>query len=190
MDMITLLQRDLARVSASIEDVKLTLAEHLLRCDLRACMWRDTRSVNNHAQSMLLTQREVVEDFMSRKEDYVSGGRCRLAAAEAWEFFDRTTNMQPELVSGVLYATSGDMVVTKDGITPASDHGISPAMRRFRLTDSCIWVADDSTQHDVKNVHGMRHRVTMVTTADGNRVAVDWGVAQFRHLPDDIRLYI
>ena len=41
-----------------------------------------------------------------------------------------------------------------------------------------------------KNAHGTSHRVTLVTTLDGERVVVDWGIGQLGSLPEDMRLCV
>ena len=68
-------------------------------------------------------------------------------------------------------------------------YGARRLARRLFFGCGCIWALDESLPI-VVNKHGMHHRVTLATTADGERVVVDWGVAQFSHLPDDAILFI
>jgi hypothetical protein len=205
------LQGDVNRLRASVEDLKLTVDKHdqLLRWVLgvqplsdhlhadtlswRASANNETVPCRKHASSMM-TLREIQEDFrrLGRMANHSEGGDCRLAAAEAWEFFDRTHRpMSARLVDGVLYAKSGaKAVMGKSGKIPAENAGVSPNMAACKLLrGNCVWVPDEDDA-PAMNTHGMAHRVTVVTTLEGKRIVVDWGIGQFSYLPDDIRLYV
>jgi hypothetical protein len=180
------------RIRASVEDIKLTVDKHerTLQCvtdhfKALICLQQNSYAYTSpprwdHASSMM-SLREIQ---LARRTDYQEGGDCGLAAAEAWELFDRAHKlMHPKLVDGVLFAaSSGKAVIGKPGISPAQPAGVSQAMKPFKLlergTEGCIWVPDESLG-TVMNVNGMSHRVALVTTLEGERVVVDWGTGQF-----------
>ena len=210
IDHITDLRNDVNKVRASLEDIKLTLESHgrMLRCvadqnsSLPASGQKHTivhRTLPcRDASSSLMSKREILLEFVGRRVRYLEGGDCGLAAAEAWEFFDRSHKlMRPRLVDGVLYASSGNKAVMgKPATVPAQLVGINPTMKPYKLLEQCadkgcIWVPDvDEDLHAVLNDVGMAHRVTMVTPLEGGRVVVDWGIGQFSYLPADIRLFL
>ena len=206
---ITDLRNDVNTVRASVEDIKLTLETHgrILRCvaDLKSSLPTSGQHYTTvhhtmpcrDAASSLMSKREILLDFVNRRAQYQEGGDCGLAAAEAWEFFDRSHKlMRPKLVDGVLYAASGEKaVMAKPATVPAQLVGISPTMKPHKLLElsdkGCIWVPlEDDALHTVMTDVGMAHRVTMVTPKEGGRVVVDWGVGQFSYLPSDIRLFL
>ena len=206
---ITGLRNDVNQVRASVENIRLTLETHgrLLRCvadqnlSLPSSSQEYTiadRTIScRDAASSLMSQREILLDFIDRRARYREGGDCGLAAAEAWEFFDRSHKlMRPKLMDGVRYAASGEKAVMgKSGTVPAQLVGISPTMKPYKLLEcsdkGCIWVPlAEEALHTVMNDVGMAHRVTMVTPLEGGRVVVDWGIGQFSYLPADIRLFI
>lgn len=207
---ITNLRNDVNEVRASVEDIKLTLETHgrMLRCvaDLKSSLPSSGQksTIVHHtmpcrdAASSLMSKREILLDFVDRRARYQEGGNCSLAAAEAWEFFDRSHKlMRPRLVDGVLYASNGvKAVMGKPATVPAQLVGINPTMKPYKLLEQCadkgcIWVpAVDEALQAVMNDAGMAHRVTMVTPLEGGRIVVDWGIGQFSYLPADIRLFI
>jgi hypothetical protein len=145
-----------------------------------------------------MSQREILLDFVDRQARYLEGGDCGLAAAEAWEFFDRSHKlMRPKLVVGVLYASGGDKAVRgKPATVPAQLVGVNSTMKPYKLLEQqsdkgCIWVLmSDEASGPVMNEVGIGHRVTLVTPLEGGRVVVDWGIGQFSYLPADIRLFL
>ena len=202
---ITDLRDDVNKVRASVEDIRLTLETHgrMLRCVADQNSSLPTSGQNNtivhhtmpcrDAASSLMSKREILLDFVDRRTRYQEGGDCGSAAAEAWEFFDRSHKlMRPRLVDGVLCASSGNKAVMgKPATVPAQLVGINPTMKPYKLLEQCIWVPDvDEALHAVMNDVGMAHRVTMVTPLEGGRVVVDWGIGQFSYLPADIRLFL
>ena len=205
IDLVGRLRTDVNSLRASVADIKLTVKNHdqLLRCALMRSLallhpgtdvYADTSlCCRDHARS-LLSKLEIDSDFSERREDYKAGGDCGLAAAEAWEFFDRAHKlMRPELMDGVLFAADGEKAVMgKSNISPDQTVGINPTMKPFKLLNrgsGCIWVSDESSPALV-NEKGMAHRVCLVTTLEGERVVVDWGIGQFSYLPENLRLFI
>ena len=200
---LTALRNDLNRLGGELENIKLTLNQHrqLLQCayvhlirePLALCSWADKVSHCRDYTSSMLSMQEIQADYKARLGSYRQGGDCNAAAAAAWEFFDRAHRLMcPKLVQGVLFSASGGRVAMENsGSLPDRQAGISPAMRSFKLLDckGCVWVPDEPT-HSVMNAHGASHRVTFVTTMEGARVAVDWGIEQFSALPGDIRLFV
>ena len=138
IDHITRLRSDINNVRASVENIKLTLKkhDHMFRCvvdqNLSLASFQRESTAARHilpcrdAASSLMSQREILLDFVDRKARYQEGGDCGLAAAEAWEVFDRSHKlMRPKLVDGVLYASSGDKaVMRKPATVPAQLVGI------------------------------------------------------------------
>ena len=81
-----------------------------------------------------MSRREILEDFYILGRKYEEGGDCCLAAAEAWEFYNRLhTLMRPKLVTGILYSDSVMPKLKKTGISPRCLAGISPLYQAFRL---------------------------------------------------------
>ena len=197
--LVTTLQADVRDVRASVADMMVTLRQHanMLGCVLRpppahTCMHHaDNQSPCREHASSMMSRREILLDFQTRRGSYEHGGDCGLAAAEAWEFFDRVHKlMLPEVVDGVLFSPSGGAAVMKvPGTSPDMAVGISPAMKPFKRDADCIWVPDDSSSA-VMNKVGAAHRVTLVTTLEGERVVVDWGIGQFSSLPEDMVLFL
>ena len=189
------LQNQMSGVRADIEEIKTTLKEHGNR--LQCAPFGRTLLCRQHPQhsfnqlSSMMSRREILEDFYILGRKYEEGGDCCLAAAEAWEFYNRLhTLMRPKLVTGILYSDSVLPKLKKTGISPPCLAGISPLYQAFRLDEGCIWIQDDS-MGEVMNVNGASHRVTLVTTLDGDRVVVDWGIGQFTTpLPHDVKLFI
>lgn len=200
---LTEIRGDLAKTHANIEDIKITLETHaqLLRYADSVPRQIDLLNKNCSAHclacrdqsSSMLSEREILEDYKMNRQNYKEGGDCGLAAAHAWEFFDRAHNlMHPKLVDGVLFAPGGSKpIMSKPNISPPEMVGISPIMRPFKLLEAsgCVWVPAGSPV-DIYNERGASHRVTVVTTLQGDRVVVDWGRAQFSYLPDDILLFL
>ena len=199
---ITALRGDMEHIRSSVDDMKLLIKKqgqllqyaHVhLPCYRLSTIECESSLDRDHASS-LMSMREIEEDYIGcRMSMYQEGGDCRLAAAEAYGFFNRCHKlMHAKLVDAVLYAPSGKKpVMRKPQITPPEQVHISPIMKRFKLQkkSQCIWVLDGES-HDVKNVLGASHRVTLVTTLEGDRVVVDWGIGQFSDMPDDMRLFI
>jgi hypothetical protein len=205
---ITGLRKEMNDLCSSVATIKLTQDKHnkLLQCvtdvanqlkeaPASGCSSPTTLlPCRDHASSMM-SEHEIQEDFNDRRPQYQEDGDCVKAAADAFVFFKQTHKlMRPKLVEAVLYASSGEKAVMgKSGISPAERADVIPTMKRFKLLadTGCIWVpAEDANSHDIMNVEGMRHRVTLVTTLVGARVVVDWGIAQFSYLPKDISLFI
>ena len=206
---ITGLTTKVASLSAAIEDVRLTVEEHT---KLLKCVGLDDHvfgaltlasnihcpvgwCINRNHRNTLMSISEIREDFAFNRESiYKTGGDCLLAASEAWVFIDSTHSlMYPKMVDGVLYSRNGGKpVLNESKKIPDEDGCVTPFMRRYvRLDGGCIWVpADDEQDHNVMNARGMKHRVTCVTTLEGQRVVVDWSVGQFGWMPDDIGLFL
>ena len=117
------LRTDVNSLRASVADIKLTVKNHdqLLQCALLRSLaplhsgtvvYADTSlCCRDHARS-ILSKLEIDSDFLERREDYKAGGDCGLAAAEAWESFDRAHKlMRPELMDDVLFAADGEKAV-------------------------------------------------------------------------------
>lgn len=204
---LTEMQQQLANLRTCVEDMKVTLVKHdaLLRCGTVRRLFSlnpaggglTGYAVHRDHSSTLMSKREIMADYTGlRHARYQDAGACVLAAAEAWEFFDRVHRlMVPQIVEGVLYSrdsvSSTDPIITHAGDVPDARGGVHPGMVRFRLGTACVWeLADDHDTHGVVNAHGRCHRVTLVRTAEGGEVAVDWGIAQFRTMPADTGLFI
>lgn len=200
LEHIACLGRDVAALRSSMADIKSTLEGHtkLIRCvggsrryptELTSV---DRAPVCRDYRSSMMSMREILGDFNElRRGRYEEAGSCGLAGADSWDFFERAHKlMQPKLVTGVLYSPSGGkLVMSQTDTSPDSAAGISPNMKPFKRHEGCIWVRDESSA-PVENVCGASHRVTLVTTLDGERIVVDWGICQFSSLPDDTRLFI
>ena len=131
---------------------------------------------------------EVQADFESnaRRSQY---GECQMvAASDAWAFFHCTHPlMRPKIVQGVLYSSSSGLGTTPVGPSRA---GIIPTMKRYVLR-GCVWMpAEDADDHGVMNATGTNHRITCVTTQEGERVLVDWSIGRFGNVPDDLGLFV
>lgn len=208
---ITQLRTDVSKLQADVGDLRVTVKVHeeMLRCRMEGCdaatplhnkncalSHTFTRLIDcsDHRCSML-SKNEIAADFdCNRQGLYAEGGDCGLAAAIAWEFFNRAHRiMSPKLVDAVMYSPSARPVLAKSYTSPAEDDGISPIMVRYERTSAggCIWqLALNSTTHGVANTQGAKHRVVLATTCEGERVVVDWGISQFSTLPLDIGLFI
>ncbi|KAL4425058.1 hypothetical protein ABPG77_001836 [Micractinium sp. CCAP 211/92] len=143
-------------------------------------------------KSLLMSKHEIIEDFKACREKlYRFGGSCVLAASDSERFFNEEHKlMRPKAVTGILYSPSGGkLTMHKSGKSPDQAAKVIASMKAFQHDEACIWVQDESF-NPVVDVHGASHRVTVVTTPDGERIVVDWGIAQFTSVPKDIKLFI
>ena len=148
------------------------------------------------ANEPVMSVREIIADFeaMGRAQEHLKAGSCGSAAFEAKVFFDEAhTIMRCKVVRAVLYAPSG-LVLADTGEAPARDPGavVSTDMKPHVLRGGCVWVVDDENTVDLEpdaNITGHKHYVALVDTHEGESVAVDWSIGQFRDVPHDTRLF-
>ena len=145
----------------------------------------------------MLSLREIAVDYVSgrRCDEYVESGSCGRAAHEAQVFFDQThALMRATVVKGVLFSPSGGAPLLKaGGRAPGRDPGALVGMRRpFVLHDGCIWQQEEggAVLEPDSNAKGFNHYVTLVSSLEGSRVAVDWSMGEFVSVPADLRLYL
>ena len=208
---ITLLRADMDRATAALALLKGRVDEQLRcvqdnhhpcdchhRCKWCHCSAFHSRSVarSNHASSML-SMREIAVDYVSarRCDEYVEPGSCGRAAHEALVFFDQThALMRATVVKGVLFSPSGGAPLLKaGGRAPGRDPGAFVGMMRpFVLHDGCIWQQEEggAVLEPDSNAKGFNRYVTLVSSLEGSRVAVDWSMGQFVSVPADLRLYL
>lgn len=145
-----------------------------------------------------LSCQEIANDILAagrRGWEYVDPRKGGRAAHEAQYFFDRKhVLMGATVVLGMLFSPSGAAILQKeDGQPPARDPEALVAMRRpYVLRDGCIWQLEEGgvVLPPDANLTGFKHYVTMVSTLEGERVAVDWSLGQYTEMPADLRLYL
>ena len=122
---LTEIRSNLAKQNAKIEDIKITLEKHAQL--LRSAKCQPGQHLENNSlrlhdlccrdqSSSLLSETQILEDYKINRQNYQEGGDCGLAAAHAWEFFDRA---HKSIVDAVLFAPSGrKRIMSKRNISP------------------------------------------------------------------------
>ena len=149
---------------------------------------------DNSGHSMMLNVHEVSLHAAKKVNLYEEPGSCQRAATNAKIFFtDHYTLMQPQVLRGVLYAPSGlSGLMLKATGAPTTEPNAVVHGRMFVMHSMGVWVeliSEEAPKPEL-NAMGFTHYVTVVSTADGRRVAVDWGAGQFGCIPPDTRLYL
>jgi len=140
---------------------------------------------------MMLNVHEVSLHTAKKVNLYEEPGSCQRAATNAKIFFtDHYTLMQPQVLRGVLYAPSG-LMLKATGSPPTEPNAVVHG-HTFAMHSMGVWVEliNEEAPKPELNAMGVTHYVTVVSTADGQRVAVDWGAGQFATIPPDARLYL
>lgn len=195
------------KVQEEIDNLKITVDRHavLLGCACFPCPAHYSSHVHGvvltpcmfcggrgHTSSMMLSVHEVSLHAAKEVNLYEEPGSCQRAATNAKIFFtDHYTLMQPQVLRGVLYAPSGGLVLKATGGPPAKPNAVVHG-RTFVMHSMGVWVEliNEAAPAPELNAMGFTHYVTVVSTADGQRVAVDWGAGQFGSIPPDARLYL
>lgn len=196
----------MAKLEASIADLQITQqsqsellkggAPHAAALSYGSLLKQFVGACEDHGNTMLNMQ-EVVEDYNTnrRGSSHTSPGSSKRATSEAVAMFDRVYHrMMPKGVKGVLYSPSdAPLAFTRTAENPS---GGSPAKEsyiihgpRYTLQHNCIWVRDKSIDMPL-NAKGYQHYVAGITISDGQRIAVDWGLAQFESIPEDLCMFI
>ena len=189
------------KVQEDIDNLKITVDRHavLLGCEcfpsphgvlLTPCMFCG----RGHTYSMMLNVHEVSLHAAKKVNLYEEPGSCQRAATNAKIFFtDHYTLMQPQVLRGVLYTPSGlsGLMLKSTGAPPTEPNAVVHG-RTFVMHSMGLWVeliSEEAPKPEL-NAMGFTHYVTVVSTADGQRVAVDWGAGQFHSIPTATRLYL
>lgn len=173
-----------------------SMAKLSCSCDYGSLLKHFVGACRDHGNTMLNMQ-EVVEDYNTNRKGsgHTSPGSSLRATSEAVAMFDRVYHlMKPKGVKGVLYSPSdAPLAFTRTAENPL---GGSPAKEsyimhgpRYTLQHNCIWVRDKSIDLPL-NAKGYQHYVAGITISDGQRIAVDWGLAQFESMPEDLCMFI
>jgi hypothetical protein len=129
---------------------------------------------------------DINADWSQRQYEYIHPFDCLRAAAHARLFF-KENDMYSEIKRGILYSPTG-RIHDLDSVVHVPDafvYGEAYAL----MQDSCIW-EPQNIPSPMNNVKGYTHYVTVVQTAEGKKVAVDWNISQFYDIPTDLLLYI
>lgn len=205
-----LLQHELGPVLHQLEDIKLDIASIKKTIRLAYCRhWSAAHLVNdidtcasllacsNLTSTSMMSVAEIVADYQVNDRGCClvgqNGGDCLYAATTAFTFFEHTyALMRPRIVSCVLLSPSNAPLLMGDGImcVPEAAGDISADATAYQLMPgTCVWLNDGSSPHP-GSVTGYKHYAISVQTLGGEIVMVDWGISQFSHVPDDMRLYL
>lgn len=211
IDKVTTLTNDVSKLNARMDDMSITVDKlsrtiRLVYCrpgmterlvgntygcaDLLACACY----CRNVTASSRMSVSEIVADFEVNKRGDgqvgVLGGDCQAAARAAEQYFnDNYSLMLPKFEECVMYSPSGaSFTLATAGRLPTMDGSIAPTMKAHTLKNgTCVW--EPAAQQTPPLAKGHKHFVASVTTLDGYRVAVDWGIGQFAQLPQDMLLF-
>jgi len=173
------------------------MTERLLG-NIDACAGLVTCSCRNVVASSRMSVSEIVADFEVNKrgDNQVGnlGGDCQAAARAAEQYFnDHHSLMLPKFEECVMYSPSGASftqatVGWQHPNLPTMDGHVTPNMTAHTLkAGTCVW---EPVALPVQVcAKGHKHFVTSVTTLEGSKVAVDWGIGQFAQLPHDMMLF-
>jgi hypothetical protein len=132
-----------------------------------------------------MTVEDIEKSSSSRCITYNEPDNCLLAAIKAKIFFTDTCPMMcPNVVPGVLYAPSGGLTF-RNTPTPKPD---TPVYGHAFTLSGGVWqrIPPPDLEFDTM---GYKHFVTLVESVNG-KVAVDWGLGQFKNIPDDLLLFL
>lgn len=113
-----------------------------------------------------------------------SNGCCIHAARSAQLWFLKTTNQNSATLSGLL--------ISKEKLLMRGDSNSTPDIRplfcskRCALRKGCCWELVEELPEPVE-LHGGYHEITPVP---GTPLLIDWGLRQFKNLPEDLMLYL
>jgi hypothetical protein len=128
----------------------------------------------------MLTLGQVAADAVARCKAYKEKNSVQ-AACEAKIFYNDTyPKMKAEVAPCVLYSP-----------TIKGEPGAVVWGQAYVTKGDCVWIVahdGETPPPPENNALGIIYYVTMVTTSEGLRVAVDWGYTS--SMPSDARLYI